>query len=133
MRRLSNLRTTCAVLGIALGLSCAAAPVSAKSPAYDLIVRGGAIYDGTGAAPIMGDVAVRGDRIVAMAPHIKGKARRTIDAVTFRRLRRVFALMDADASGRPEVDVHGPRADEGVQGHEDAVQNRTGPSTGRAE
>ncbi|MFK7897034.1 MAG: amidohydrolase family protein [Myxococcota bacterium] len=33
---------------------------------YDLIIRNGTIYDGTGDAPFAGDVAVRGDRIVAV-------------------------------------------------------------------
>ena len=49
-------------------------------PRYDLIVRGGAIYNGTGAAPVTGDVAVRGDRIAAIAPHIVGDAAQEIDA-----------------------------------------------------
>lgn len=34
----------------------------------DLIVRGGVVVDGTGAAPRAADVAVRGDRIVAVEP-----------------------------------------------------------------
>jgi N-acyl-D-amino-acid deacylase len=33
---------------------------------YDLILRRGMIYDGSGAAPYRGDVAVQGDRIVAL-------------------------------------------------------------------
>jgi N-acyl-D-amino-acid deacylase len=33
---------------------------------YDLILRGGTIYDGSGSAPIVGDVAVRGQRIAAV-------------------------------------------------------------------
>ena len=33
---------------------------------YDLVIRGGTIYDGSGNAPFAGDVAVRGDRIAAV-------------------------------------------------------------------
>lgn len=35
---------------------------------YDLLVRNGVVYDGSGAAPRRVDVAVRGDRIVALLP-----------------------------------------------------------------
>lgn len=31
--------------------------------AYDIVLRGGSIYDGTGNAPIVGDIALQGDRI----------------------------------------------------------------------
>jgi N-acyl-D-amino-acid deacylase len=33
---------------------------------YDLIIRNGTIYDGSGGSPFVGDIAVNGDRIVAM-------------------------------------------------------------------
>ena len=58
----------------ALLLTGAARPVS-----YDVVIRGGTIYDGTGGAPYRGDVAVRGDRIVAVG-RVTGKAGRVIDA-----------------------------------------------------
>jgi N-acyl-D-aspartate/D-glutamate deacylase len=45
----------------------------------DLIVRGGTIVDGTGAEPFVGDIAVQGDRIVAVGK-VEGEARREIDA-----------------------------------------------------
>src|SRR5271170_5614959 len=38
--------------------------VAARAQEYDAIIRGGTLYDGTGAAPITADVAIRGDRIV---------------------------------------------------------------------
>lgn len=49
---------------------------AAEAPLYDLILRGGTIYDGSGGQPIVGDVAVRGDRIAAIGnlPAAKGKA-----------------------------------------------------------
>jgi len=59
----------------------AAAPAAAKgaSPAYDLIIRGGTIYDGSGAPPITGDVAIKGDRIVAVGT-VDGTAKREVQA-----------------------------------------------------
>ena len=61
--------------------SCATTPNLPPAPAtYDLIVRGGTIVDGSGGAPYVGDVAIRGDRIVAVAPRIDGASGRTIDA-----------------------------------------------------
>ncbi|MDB5482601.1 MAG: amidohydrolase [Caulobacteraceae bacterium] len=45
----------------------------------DLIIRNGTIVDGTGAAPFKGDVAIDGDRIVAVGEAL-GPARREIDA-----------------------------------------------------
>ena len=52
---------------------------AAKPPAFDVIISGGTIYDGTGGKPYRGDVAVRGDRIVRVG-HVSGTARRMIDA-----------------------------------------------------
>ena len=57
--------------------SCSTLPQA--SPQADLLIRGGTIYPG-GGEPFAGDVAVKGDRIVAVAPHLTITARRTIDA-----------------------------------------------------
>jgi N-acyl-D-amino-acid deacylase len=57
-------------------LTGAATPV----PAYEIIIRGGTIYDGSGGAPFTGDVAIDGDRIVAVAPRIAARGAREIDA-----------------------------------------------------
>lgn len=46
---------------------------------YDLKITGGTLIDGTGAEPVRGDVAVVGDRIVAVGD-CPGTAKRTIDA-----------------------------------------------------
>src|SRR5947208_3404029 len=35
---------------------------------FDLVIRGGTVYDGSGAAPIAADVAIVGDRIARVAP-----------------------------------------------------------------
>ena len=46
---------------------------------HDIVIRGGSILDGTGAPAVTGDVAVEGDRIVAVGGNA-GPAKRVIDA-----------------------------------------------------
>jgi N-acyl-D-amino-acid deacylase len=65
-----------AVIALTLA-SCASARTA---PAYDIVIRGGTIYDGSGGAPFTGDVALQGDRIAAIAPRIPGRGRAEIDA-----------------------------------------------------
>jgi N-acyl-D-aspartate/D-glutamate deacylase len=52
---------------------------AAPPPPADLLIRGGTVYTGT-AAPFTGDVAISGDRIVAVGRRLPGAARRVIDA-----------------------------------------------------
>jgi N-acyl-D-amino-acid deacylase len=52
----------------------------APAAPYDTVLRGGTIYDGSGRAPFRGDVAILGDRIAAVAPHLAGHGRREVDA-----------------------------------------------------
>jgi len=54
--------------------------VRAADPVYDLVIRQGRIVDGTGNPWFQGDVAVRGDRIVAVGRVPAGMARRELDA-----------------------------------------------------
>ena len=66
-----------------LPLSFLLATVASAQPSaesYDTIIRGGTIVDGSGAQPFTGDVAIRGDKIVAVAPNIAGTAKQVIDA-----------------------------------------------------
>src|ERR1051325_539824 len=46
----------------------------------DILIRGGTVVDGTGAAPRVADVGIRGDRIVFVGPSTNVTAVRTIDA-----------------------------------------------------
>ncbi len=46
---------------------------------HDLVIRGGTVVDGTGAAPRQADVAIQGDRVVAVGENL-GDAEREIDA-----------------------------------------------------
>lgn len=77
MRKFTVLLTS-AMVALAAG---SAAPLVGQTGArYDLVIRGGTIYDGSGGAPYRGDVAIRGDRIVAVGPTVAGPATREVDA-----------------------------------------------------
>jgi N-acyl-D-amino-acid deacylase len=62
-----------------VGLGLIATP-RAQTSSYDLVIRNGRIVDGTGSPWYRGDVAVRGDTIVRIAPRIDTPAAMTIDA-----------------------------------------------------
>ena len=49
------------------------------APTYDLILRNGTIYDGSGGAPIRGDIAIQGDSIVAIGQLAGAKAKSELD------------------------------------------------------
>ncbi len=49
------------------------------TPPYDLVLRGGTVVDGTGAEPRIADVAVEGDRIVAVEAELDGAGALEID------------------------------------------------------
>jgi len=53
---------------------------SPSSDDFDLIVRGGTLYDGTGTKPLQADVAIRGDRIAGIGDFKSAKAKTVIDA-----------------------------------------------------
>ncbi len=73
-------RLTIALLPLALA-ACSAAPVIDTPAHYDLLIRNGVVYDGSGAPPQRVDVAVRGDRIAALLPPGSGAlADTTLDA-----------------------------------------------------
>lgn len=66
---------------VAIGLlGWVASELAPAAEPYDLLIRQGKIVDGTGNPWFVGDVAVRGDRIVAVARRVEGEAKRTIDA-----------------------------------------------------
>ncbi len=46
---------------------------------HDIVIRGGELVDGTGAAPVPGDLAIDGGSIAEVG-EVKGRGRREIDA-----------------------------------------------------
>ena len=59
---------------IALTTACAGAPQ------YDVVIRHGTVYDGTGAAPVVEDVAISGDRIAVRGDLSGARGRDEVDA-----------------------------------------------------
>lgn len=62
------------ILCLSAAVSHAAEPVDA-----DVLLRGGTVYDGIGGEGVVGDVAIRGDRIVAVGTFDTGAVGRVID------------------------------------------------------
>jgi len=68
------------VLAFATGLpGCVSQDRSRDAPAYDLVLRGGTVYDGSGDAPYLADVAIRGDRLAAIGNLSGAEASETLD------------------------------------------------------
>ncbi len=65
--------------GLAYVLLLAMAGSVQAGPDYALIFRNGTVYDGTGRAAFVGDVALRDGKIVAVAAHVEGHAKREVD------------------------------------------------------
>jgi len=63
-----------------LGISAQAPSPSPAPGDFDVIIRGGTVYDGTGAEPRQADVAIRGDRVAGVGDFKSAKARTVIDA-----------------------------------------------------
>ncbi len=61
---------------LALSLSVAAT----ASPRWDIVVRGGTVYDGSGGVPYVADVAIANGRIAAMGPVLRGRGATEVDA-----------------------------------------------------
>ena len=47
---------------------------------YDLVIRNGTVYDGSGGAPVKADIGIRDDRIADIGDLSKASARRKVDA-----------------------------------------------------
>jgi N-acyl-D-amino-acid deacylase len=58
---------------------CGVAP-QAQAPEFDVLIRGGQLLDGTGAAAVAADVGIKGDRIAAVGQLANRPAKTTIDA-----------------------------------------------------
>ena len=65
---------------LALAFACTAPAAAPQPPAFDVVVRGGTVYDGTGAPGRTADVAIKGDRIAGVGDFSGATATTTVDA-----------------------------------------------------
>jgi N-acyl-D-amino-acid deacylase len=68
------------VWALAATLALAASPSQAAPPPFDVVIRGGTVYDGTGRPGRRADVGIRGDRIEAIGDLARARAKVTVDA-----------------------------------------------------
>ena len=68
-----------AALFLAVALPFLARGVEPASEMFDVLIKGGTLYDGSGEKPRVTDVAIRGDRIVALGDFPADRARAVID------------------------------------------------------
>jgi len=73
MRRIPG-RIVAAIL-----LAAASSALSARE-SFDVVIRGGTVYDGSGGKPRKADVGIRGDRVVAIGEISAEGAAKVIDA-----------------------------------------------------
>jgi N-acyl-D-amino-acid deacylase len=66
-------------LALTLALFASTAVHAASPPAYDVLIQGAEVYDGSGGAPFRGDVAIAGDRIVYVGARAPETARTVIE------------------------------------------------------
>jgi N-acyl-D-amino-acid deacylase len=65
---------------VLLCLVCLLAAGCSSSPEYDVVLRNGTIYDGSGSAPFVGDLAIQGDTIAAIGALADTKGKTELDA-----------------------------------------------------
>ena len=68
------------LLPIALALLLAACQTRTAAPEYDIIIRHGTVYDGSGQQPVKADIGVRGQRIATIGDLGKARAAQEVDA-----------------------------------------------------
>lgn len=62
------------------GLIFVLGSIAAAEPAFDVVIKNGDVYDGTGQKPRRADVAIRGDQVVGVGDFAKAEAKTVIDA-----------------------------------------------------
>jgi N-acyl-D-amino-acid deacylase len=67
------------VVAVLASQGVAEATDSSPAATFDILIKGGAIYDGTGNKPRVADVAIRGDRIVGVGNYPANRARAVIE------------------------------------------------------
>jgi N-acyl-D-amino-acid deacylase len=79
-RRRPLMKLTFKALLVLVLLSPTLSVSRSNPPNFDVLIKGGTVYDGTGAAPIKADVGIKGDRIVAIGNLRDAQATTVIDA-----------------------------------------------------
>src|SRR2546425_11243375 len=78
---LRNLLTFALILALSIIAIVQGQPRSTSKPqSFDIIIRGGTLYDGTGRPPIKADVGIKGDRIAAVGNLGRATAPTIVDA-----------------------------------------------------
>jgi N-acyl-D-amino-acid deacylase len=75
---MNTMRTWLCYLFFTVLISCGR--IAAADAPFDIIIKGGTVYDGTGGEGHVADVAIRGDRIASVGDFAKASAKKTIDA-----------------------------------------------------
>jgi len=82
---------------------------SVRGQEYDAIIRGGTLYDGTGATPVKADVAIRGDRIARVGKLDGVRARVEVNAKDLAVAPGFINMMSGEetlfADGRSQSDI----------------------------
>ncbi|MEW5915943.1 MAG: twin-arginine translocation signal domain-containing protein, partial [Gemmatimonadota bacterium] len=130
-RRSFLARLAAAGTAVALGSRSRAAFSAESIPkpraAFDLVIRGGTVFDGTGAAGIEADIAITGSRIVRIARNVADRGTEEIDA---RGLAVSPGFVDIHSHGDGSLDAD-PRAESLVrQGITSIVVGQDGSSHG---
>src|SRR6186713_2766932 len=69
------------LLTLALSVTAIAqAPRRAKSQSFDVIIRGGTVYDGTGRPPVRADLGIKADRVAAIGNLSRAAAATIVEA-----------------------------------------------------
>jgi len=78
-----------------------------NAPSCDVVIRGGEIYDGSGAPPVTADVAIQNGRIEAIGPRLPQRGQREIDATgrwVMPGLLDIHTHYDAEIEAMPGLD-----------------------------
>ena len=87
---------------------------AAQTPAFDLVIRGARVVDGTGSPWFVADVAVRGDAIARVAPGIEAGVARVIDANGLV-LAPGFVDVHSHSESKEQGIIENPRAENNVR------------------
>ena len=127
---MSSRRAFIAAASASVAAACAPALHLPGRRKYDLVIRGGTVFDGSGADGIEADVAIKGQRIAAIGPMLVGSRRDEFDA---RGLAVAPGFVDIHSHGDESLFVD-PRAESVIrQGITTIVVGQDGASNAPAD